>query len=790
VDNCNSFTVQFDQFNKLTLREKVKALVELQTELDLTQGTGYLNTLNLLNFNYFVELLPYFFTESEGDNVLPYFNGELSMETYKWLYNLTILNLYYLCLASLESINLVDIGLDDLDILTDLKRQESVLLGKLDPSIRYYIRKNGINIIKHAYIGFDTEYTKKNPLENTLVSAQLAIASRIYIKIPKPTLYEISSFDVERNRVEKQSKGSGVFNLVKIETSIQLLLQKIKLIKFGNYDESMVIIGECFKQIQGVKFSEGDENVTFSLPRSAIQPYIILKNKTEELCVSLDNIVKIASAYTHKSFETGVDDLVNLLRDIGSKRFTLSWGRDKLLEDVYKHYHDYSAYAHLVLDSDRVLPYTIHEKLPRIKTERKLSRVFVDDLFQTGQKVCITSTQKYYLISHLTQADLCMLSDFDLIKGELNIVNGSFVTLHKPLKICDKYVHVRDTMLLAPAGSKTLAQIGSLYGSDFNKLVVAPKDIERMDEFLESNRSDFVDYALRDALISLIHSFWMEDFCFAIGSIGVPLSLSTIGRKYVKSIWKEDKYRGYQVSSKYTMGDVSVTMTPKGLNGIKDVGFVLPYYIANYKGGRNESFMYGIDNDTTWYDYDLTSAYTTVMSMAGHPEYSALKRLTHTELGKLSRFEILYSYLIIHADFEFLPETKYPSIACFVDESCTIFPTQGSCVITGSEYLLALKQGCKFVFKTINFIPFKESSESSAIDKVFVKPFENIIKLVQEKRREYPKGSISNLMYKEIGNSIYGSVVRGISNKMKLDTKTNTMQRMRGDDLSNPLIAS
>jgi hypothetical protein len=38
-------------------------------------------------------------------------------------------------------------------------------------------------------------------------------------------------------------------------------------------------------------------------------------------------------------------------------------------------------------------------------------------------------------------------------------------------------------------------------------------------------------------------------------------------------------------------------MTPKGLHSLQDVGFVLPYYIANYKGGRNECFMYGVDKE-------------------------------------------------------------------------------------------------------------------------------------------------------------------------------------------------
>jgi hypothetical protein len=37
---------------------------------------------------------------------------------------------------------------------------------------------------------------------------------------------------------------------------------------------------------------------------------------------------------------------------------------------------------------------------------------------------------------------------------------------------------------------------------------------------------------------------------------------------------------------------------PKGLFFSKDVGAHLSYYIANYKGGRKESFMYGVDETT------------------------------------------------------------------------------------------------------------------------------------------------------------------------------------------------
>lgn len=172
------------------------------------------------------------------------------------------------------------------------------------------------------------------------------------------------------------------------------------------------------------------------------------------------------------------------------------------------------------------------------------------------------------------------------------------------------------------------------------------------------------------------------------------------------------------------------------------------------------------------------------MSMAGHPDYERCVRLTLKELGNLTKEEVLYNYLILNAEFEFPANTKYPSIPCYVDENCTVYPLKGSCVLTGAEYLLAISQGCRLKIHDIYYTPVRTSEYSD------FKPFSEVLKLVQEQRREHVKGSISNLMYKEIGNSIYGSVVRGISNKKKFDVKSNSTVRMKGDELTNPLIAS
>jgi hypothetical protein len=45
------------------------------------------------------------------------------------------------------------------------------------------------------------------------------------------------------------------------------------------------------------------------------------------------------------------------------------------------------------------------------------------------------------------------------------------------------------------------------------------------------------------------------------------------------------------------MTNVSKTLTPKGLSVVKDAGIKSTMYIANYKGGRNESFMYGYESE-------------------------------------------------------------------------------------------------------------------------------------------------------------------------------------------------
>src|SRR2546430_3160160 len=149
-----------------------------------------------------------------------------------------------------------------------------------------------------------------------------------------------------------------------------------------------------------------------------------------------------------------------------------------------------------------------------------------------NEKVSFTIIKNNYFISHLTNADLSMLSDFNELKLKLDIVNNSFVTLKNSLLIDGFNVFIRDTILLAPGRKKGLDALGSLHG--FEKVSLTKKQKENMDVLLLENPILFKKYALQDALITLVHACNMEDFYLELGLIGIPITLSNLSYAYLK----------------------------------------------------------------------------------------------------------------------------------------------------------------------------------------------------------------------------------------------------------------
>lgn len=241
-----------------------------------------------------------------------------------------------------------------------------------------------------------------------------------------------------------------------------------------------------------------------------------------------------------------------------------------------------------------------------------------------------------YIICHYSPADLSMLRDFDEIKDMLGTVKKVFVTLGKPLLYEHANVYVRDTFLLAPGTSNSLEKIGKIYEKEGNyeKIEVSIEDKMKMSNLLARDPEKFEKYAIRDAEITLKHAVVMAQFNEGIKQLGVPLTLSSVGRYYVFDDWRKrfSPHLPYQMSGEYPMGDPGQSFTPKALSATGLAGTYMPFFINNYKGGRNESFMYGIDRNTILYDYDLSSAYTTAMADMNLPNYHSCRLIKRDDL--------------------------------------------------------------------------------------------------------------------------------------------------------------
>lgn len=174
------------------------------------------------------------------------------------------------------------------------------------------------------------------------------------------------------------------------------------------------------------------------------------------------------------------------------------------------------------------------------------------------------------------------------------------------------------------------------------------------------------------------------------------------------------------------------------------------------------------------------------------PNYQGGKLISLEDLESRTSEELLNGYYSINGTFTFPSSVKYPSIPCYIDSTATVYPLQGKSILTGPEYLLAKNQGAEVKVKSVFYIPPSITKRRIGGIEVSspIKPFCSIIKDIQTKRSEHQKGTVLNLLYKEMGNSIYGNVVRGMSNKKSFDTKSGKMLRVGATEISNPILAS
>lgn len=661
-------------------------------------------------------------------------------------YYLLMLNLYTLCSSILNKLEVGDLVLNG-DLEADLRSLLTELELRLPNSIKINLRRQGIKIIQNIYGGFDTEYELDSSYNktNNLLSVQLACNVGLFIKLPSS---QIKLFYVNPQTSELATKFGLRKELQALESSIINGIYDYRNLFLSEHDKFITDLKTHLSSMK-IPFTETMDSIIYSFDLSDVR-----------------SMIKHLNIY---SFEELVSDSSNMVKDLinDNALFIIN-----LINGVSGRINE--------LDSIKI---KIEEAFLK-----RTSRITYG--YGSGKKLSITTIRNLYICCHLTTADLSILSDFESLKDRLDIVNKCFCTRGLPMheKHWSSNIYIRDTVLLSPGGKKSLAALGEIYGKDFEKIDIGKYRGGKMRDLMVKDKDLFDKYAIQDALITLKHVNEMTKFYFKLGKVGVPITLSSISIKFVEDWWKSIGYNGYQIRPDYSLGNLGNIITPKGLTTVGSVGLYLSHYVASYKGGRNESFMYGVDTKSKWYDYDLVSAYTTGMAYLGHPRYDLVESITLDQLQNLCEEEILINYIVLECRFTFPEDVKFPCLPCSVDEITTIYPRQGVSVITGVEYLAALSMGCVFENGIGVKIPFAKVEFKGEVT-ITPRPFTDLIKSLQSMRREHPKGSFLNLMYKEIGNSIYGQVSKGLSRKKAFDIKLKGMVEMQGGVLSNPVLA-
>lgn len=117
-----------------------------------------------------------------------------SLNTYSFWCNYINLSLLLTIHRELKMVRSEFMDDKALDLLCDLESVTKHLTSFLDPYIRIQLQKRGITVFQNLYTGFDTEYELNDARNflNKLVSVQVAVQTRILIKIPLNTTQDIS----------------------------------------------------------------------------------------------------------------------------------------------------------------------------------------------------------------------------------------------------------------------------------------------------------------------------------------------------------------------------------------------------------------------------------------------------------------------------------------------------------------------------------------------------------------------------------------------------------------------
>ena len=391
------------------------------------------------------------------------------------------------------------------------------------------------------------------------------------------------------------------------------------------------------------------------------------------------------------------------------------------------------------------------------------------------------------LMAHFSLADLTALLDFPNLKTLVDSVRRTLITIRDPMrvKLWDKHSHahevtvtLRDSLLLAPAGRQSLADLGELVGLE--KMVLNEGEIENMDALLRDDPKRFEEYAKRDPKISVRYCIQVMKLNYELtGEAEIPPTLSSIGIDYLLGLWRKlgidphavlgtEEVEEQQWSERRSHSFRRKKTVPTAERHITE-----SLATECYHGGRNEQYFFGAGNPSVWTDWDLSSAYTTAMAIIGLPDWSAIRQTR--DLDEFQPQVMGYA----RVRFRFPDGTRFPCLPVRTSGGL-LFPLTGISYCCSPEIYLARKLGAQLEILNGSILP--SSFET--------RPFEAFIIECNKRRKSFTKGALEELLWKEIGNSTYGKTAQGLRKKRCFDSRTGEYGDLPPSKITNPYLAA
>lgn len=412
---------------------------------------------------------------------------------------------------------------------------------------------------------------------------------------------------------------------------------------------------------------------------------------------------------------------------------------------------------------------------------------------------------RIYLVAHYNRADIPAFDDRDALIKRLNSIRKSIITRGAPIKIkynfphedddwmgqreeddeCIVHIHIRDTILLAPAGSKSLSEIAKLVGTQ--KIILSEDPAKerfyknKMNVLLKEDWPLFRRYALNDAEVCVRYFEYLSNkYLEYMGTRKLPGTLSNIGVKLLVDNWKSQQppiHPLYAVGKERVAESVWNAQTQKFVTAkrnvyLEELHWHLDFATECYHGGRNEQFWFGPSFEDDWSDYDLTSAYPTAMALIGSPIWEGIRPSTKLEDFTPDKFGFCC------VDFEFPEDTRYPTLPVRTKNGI-IFPLSGRSYCCTPEIAVALDLGCKLTFRHGVIIPQRPEP----------KVFENFLTTTIKRRAEAPN-KLENQFWKELTNSCYGKTAQGLRRKRVFNISEEKSMPLSESEITNPYYAA